>query len=169
MSKYLVVYFSHKGEYYFQGEYRDLKVGNTEIVANKIQKMLDADIFEITTVKEYPYSYKECCDEALYEQKNNIHPELTRFLPSLDEYSTIVLAYPCWWSTIPMPVFTFLDHYDFSNKHIKPICTHEGSGLAKSVDDIKNCCLTAIVEEGLAIKGSDVYECDKILEDWFNK
>lgn len=38
---------------------------------------------------------------------------------------------------MPMAVYTFLEHYDFTGKTVHPFCTHEGSGLAHTVQDIQ--------------------------------
>ena len=57
---------------------------------------------------------------------------------------------------MPMPVWTFLEKYDFSGKTIMPLCTHEGSGMGHSESDIKKICPAAKVEKGLAIRGSSV-------------
>lgn len=65
-----------------------------------------------------------------------------------------------------MAVFTFLEHFDFSGKTIKPFCTHEGSGLGSSVSDIKELCPTAKVEKGLAIQGGSVRRARKDIEKW---
>lgn len=65
-----------------------------------------------------------------------------------------------------MAVFTFLEHFDFTGKIIKPFCTHEGSGLGKSVRDIQSLCPTATVEKGLAICGGNVEKAQKEIEKW---
>ena len=65
-----------------------------------------------------------------------------------------------------MAVFTFLEHFDFSKKVIKPFCTHEGSGMGSSEKDIKRLCPTAKVEKGLAIHGSSVERARKDIERW---
>lgn len=65
-----------------------------------------------------------------------------------------------------MAVFTFLEHFDFSGKTIKPFCTHEGSGLSGSVKDIKKLCPKAKVEAGLAINGGRVSRARKDIENW---
>ena len=66
-----------------------------------------------------------------------------------------------------MAVFTFLEHYNFfDGKIIKPFCTHEGSGMGRSVADIKRLCPGATVENGLAIHGSSVNKSKKDIEDW---
>ena len=53
-----------------------------------------------------------------------------------EQYERIA-KYPNYWGTVPMPVVTFLKHFDFSGKRIKPFCTHEGSGLGRSEQDTK--------------------------------
>ena len=65
-----------------------------------------------------------------------------------------------------MAVFTFLEHFDFSGKTIKPFCTHEGSGLGSSLSDIKKLCPAAQVEHGLAIHGGSVKRSRKDIEKW---
>lgn len=68
-----------------------------------------------------------------------------------------------------MAVFTFLEHFDFSGKIIKPFCTHEGSGMGSSVTDIKRLCPEAKVETGLAIRGGSVDNSKKDIEKWIRQ
>jgi flavodoxin len=68
-----------------------------------------------------------------------------------------------------MPVFTFLEQYDFSGKTIVPFCTHEGSGLGHSERDIKKLCPEATVLKGLAINGSRVSEAKMDNANWLDK
>lgn len=163
--KTLVAYFSRAGQNYFGGAFRDIKEGNTSKVAKKVQSITGADIFEIVAVHKYPENYKACCDEALAEQRSNALPPLQNDI-DISAYDRIILAYPCWWGTMPRPVFTFLKNHDFSGKTISPICTHEGSGMGSSEGDIKSICPTANVTKGLAIRGSNVDSCDSLLKDW---
>ena len=51
MSKSLVIYYSRKGENYVNGSIKKLEKGNTERIAEFIQKHTDADLFEIETIK----------------------------------------------------------------------------------------------------------------------
>ena len=70
---------------------------------------------------------------------------------------------------MPMPVFTFLEHFDFAGKTIRPFCTHEGSGLGRSEDDIRRLCPGAKVEKGLALHGSSVKEAQEDVERWIRR
>ena len=51
---------------------------------------------------------------------------------NMDQYDTIILGYPNWWASIPMPIASFLEEYDFSGKTILPFCSHGGGGLGQS-------------------------------------
>ena len=155
-SNSLIAYYSRKGNNYMGGKIVNLPIGNTEVVATKIQKLTGGDLFQIETVKAYPADYIETTTVAMDEKKKNARPELTEKIDNMDSYNVIYLGYPNWWGTFPMAVFTFLESYDFSGKTIIPFCTHEGSGLSNSERDIKKLCPNANVKSGFAIRGGSV-------------
>ena len=65
-------------------------------------------------------------------------------------------------------MFTALERLDFNGKTIMPFTTHEGSGLANVVRDIKKCAKGAIVKEGLAILGSSANDSKSKLQTWID-
>lgn len=77
-------------------------------------------------------------------------------IDSMDDYDVIYLGYPIWWDTLPMPVASFLEEYDFAGKTIIPFASHEDSGLGLGVSMIKELCPDAEVLGGFAIEGGDV-------------
>lgn len=162
----LIAYFSRAGENYVNGAIKNLSVGNTEIAANMIAEITDSDLFQIVPVHAYSDDYNACISEAQDDQRRNARPDLKEYIDSLDGYDTIYLGFPNYWGTMPMCVFTFLEHYDFAGKTIKPFCTHEGSGMGRSESDIRQLCPQAKVEKGLAIHGADVSHARKSLEKW---
>lgn len=164
--KSLVAYYSRKGNNYVGRRIICLPVGNTEVVAKKIQQLTGAELFKIKTIVDYPEDYTETTRVAQKELRENARPELSAQLNNLDSYDIVYLGYPNWWGTMPMAVYAFLESADFSGKTILPFCTHEGSGLGSSVQDIKKLCPYAKVLEGLAITGSTVSKCDKNFENW---
>jgi len=168
-SKVLIAYYSRRGQNYVAGQIKNLEIGNTEIIAKKIQKMTGGDLFEIDTVKPYPKDYNETTEVAMTEKRANARPVLTKSIDNMAQYEVIYLGYPNWWNTFPMAVFTFLESYDFSGKKIIPFCTHEGSGMGQSENDIRKLCPSAVLEKCIAIKGSSVHGADKQLEIWINK
>ena len=166
MAKTLIAFFSRADENYFGGAMRYVEVGNTEIVCNKIKEMIDADSFKIEMKHPYSPVYMTCIDEAKKDLRENARPELINYLDSIDEYDTIILAYPNYWGTMPMAVFTFLEKYDFSGKTILPLCTNEGSGMGSSERDIKKYAAGATVKSGLPITGSSAAKADKSVKKW---
>ena len=146
MAKTLIAFFSRADENYFGGAMRYVKVGNTEIVANIMKDLTGADTFKIEMKDPYSPVYMTC----------------------IDEYDTMVLAYPNYWGTMPMAVFTFLEHFDFSGKAILPLCTNEGSGMGSSERDIRRTCPGAEVKKGLAITGSAAANSKSSVERWLS-
>ena len=167
--KTLIAYYSRKGQNYVAGAIKNLEVGNTEVVAKKIQAITGGDLFEIQTVKDYPHDYTETTDVAMSEKRANARPELKQYVEDIDIYDVIYLGYPNWWGTFPMAVFTFLESADFSGKTILPFCTHEGSRLGNSERDIKKLCPNTNVQPGIAILGAGVNSADSLLEAWLKK
>ena len=149
----LIAFFSRRDENYVNGLIKVLNRGNTEMAAAVLQKLTGADLFQIEPMQPYARDYNECIAQAQEDQKRNARPELKSYPESIDGYDTIYLGYPNYWGTMPMAVFTFLEHFDFSGKTIKPFCTHEGSGLGSSVEDIRRTCPGAEVKEGTGCPG----------------
>ena len=172
--KPLIVYFSRVGSSKpFQGldavSSASLPKGNTIVIANMVHDLVGGDMFQVVTVDPYPASYDATTDVALKEQHANARPKLSTHVARMADYDTIFLGYPDWWGTLPMPIFTFLEEYDFSGKTIIPFCTHEGSGLGNSQRDIKRLCPKATLLDGLAIRGSSVDGAQKEVADWLAK
>lgn len=165
MSNILIVYFSHKGKNYVGGNIVNLKVGNTAIAAEKIANQTGGKMIEIIPQKDYPLEYAPCTEVANVELRQNARPTLQNTIDIIN-YDTIILGFPNWWGTMPMPVWTFLESGDFTKKTIVPFCTNEGSGMGESVNDIKKLCPFSKIMEGLAITGSRVAFADKDISKW---
>lgn len=162
----LIAVFSRRDENYVGGALKVLEVGNTEIAASVIQRLTSAELFQIVLQRAYSKGYNDCIAQAQAEQHKNARPELKSWLPDIKAYDTIYLGYPNYWGTMPMAIFTFLEHYDFTGKVIKPFCTHEGSGLGSSIDDIKRLCPTAVVKSGIAIRGGSAESRVEEIQQW---
>ena len=166
MAKTLIAFFSRADENYFGGAMRYVKVGNTEIVVNLMKEIIDAKSFKIEMKNPYSPVYMTCIDEAKKDLRENVRPELVSYPDSIDEYDTVILAYPNYWGTMPMAVFTFLERYDFSGKTILPLCTNEGSGMGSSEKDIKKYAKGANLKKGLSITGSAAASSKKSVQKW---
>ena len=139
--KVLVVYFS--------------ETGNTQKLAKLISDEVGGDFRRIETVKSYPTG-EALFDYTKNERDNDERPELKDLDINIDDYDVIFVGYPIWWYTLPMPIYTFFDNYDFSGKVIVPFNTHEGSGDGGTYSTIKGWEKDANVLDGLAIRGGDM-------------
>ena len=166
MSKNLIIYYSRKGENYWNGSIRNISKGNTEIVAEFIQNAVGGDLFEVDTVKTYAEDYYACIEEAQNELRAQTRPELKKYIDSIDGYDTIFVCGPCWWGTFPMAIFTQLEKLDFSGKKVMAVMTHEGSGLGHCENDLKKICAGAIFGKGLAVHGADASKSESTVASW---
>jgi len=166
MAKTLIAFFSRADENYFGGAMRYVKIGNTEIIVNDMKELIEADTFKIEMKNPYSPVYMNCIDEAKKDLRAKARPKLVSMPDSIDEYNTVILAYPNYWGTMPMAVFTFLENFDFSGKTILPLCTNEGSGMGGSERDIKKTCPGADVKSGLAVTGSEAANAGRRVKKW---
>lgn len=164
--KNLVIYYSRKGQNYWNGSIVELKKGNTQICAEFIQQAIGADLFEIQTVKPYSLDYTKCTQEAQKEINKNARPELVKYLDSIEDYDNIFVCGPCWWGTYPMAIFSQLEELDFTNKKVMALMTHEGSGLGNSMRDLKKICKNARFGQGMAIHGADANQSQEAITQW---
>ena len=160
--KALIIFFSHAGENYSVG---NIEVGNTKIVADYISELTGADQFEIVAEKDYDMPYNKLIQVAKEEANNG---ELPAYKGDIDvsKYDTIFIGGPIWWGTYPQVMFTFFRDHDLNGKTIFPFVTHEGSGLASTVSDIKKAWPNATVKNGFAIYGHEVRSGKVKVEKW---
>lgn len=135
--KKLIAYYSRAGENYFSGAHRTIAGGNTEKAARLLAELTGAELFHIEQKAPYSDNYDACVAEARRDLRANARPELMALPERLDDYEEIYLGYPNYCGTMPMAVYTFLEHYDWQGKTIHPFCTNEGSGLSNTEQDIQ--------------------------------
>ena len=137
----LVVYFSH--------------TGTTRGVSEYLHEVVGGDLIEIEPVNPYPEGYSDALDPAKKEQQENARPEIANVIEHFDSYEVIYLGYPIWWGTTPMIINTLLETYDFSGKTVVPYATSGGTGIDKSIKDIRSEIPKADVKDGLLVKSND--------------
>ena len=125
--------------------------GNTRGIAQEIQRQTGADLYEITPVNPYSTSYNTVLMEAQEDQHRQARPELADPPENLDEYDVILLGYPNWWASIPMPIASFLEMYDLSGKTIIPFCSHGGGRFGQSLTAIAKLAPDSVMGEGLSV------------------
>lgn len=165
----LIIYYSRKGQNYFNGTIQSISKGNTERVAEFIQTAVGGDLFEVDTIKPYSADYTTCTEEAKAEVQQNARPELKKYLTDISSYENIFVCGPCWWGTFPMAIFSQLDKLDFTGKKVFAVMTHEGSGLGHCERDLKAACPGAIIGKGLAVHGGSAAGSESTVAAWAQK
>jgi flavodoxin len=138
-------------------------------MAEQIQSVTGADIFELKTVTPYPKEYRPTTEQAKREQESGYRPPLSTKPENLSDYDVIFIGSPNWWGTLAMPFFTFLEENNLSGKTVVPFMTHEGSGFGNALADLKRLCPNAAIMEGLAIRGGRVQGAQSEIARWLSK
>ena len=125
--------------------------GNTQGIAFEIQKQTGAEIFEIEPEKPYSENYNTVLREAQRDQHRKARPKLKNRVKNFDDYDIIMLGYPNWWASIPMPIASFLEEYNFDGKIIMPFCSHGGGRFGQSLTAIAKLSPKALITEGLSV------------------
>lgn len=161
--KVLIVFFSHAGENYGVG---NIKVGNTKLVADEIQKVTGGDEFEIVANKNYDMPYDALTKLAKEESEKGEKPSFKGDIKNINDYDTVFIGGPIWWGTYPRVMFTFFDKYDLNGKTIIPFTTHEGSGLGSVVEDLKTIYPKATFKEAFSIYGHETRKDLSKVDKW---
>lgn len=159
----IVIFFSHAGDNYSVG---NIEVGNTKIVADYISEITGADQYEIVTHKYDGMAYMPLIDLAKKEAADGELPPYEGAAPDLTQYDTVFIGGPVWWGTYPQVMFTLFKDIDLAGKTVIPFTTHEGSGLANCVDDVKKAFPKATVTKGFSIYGHEVRSGKAKVEKW---
>ena len=159
----IVIFFSHAGDNYSVG---NIEVGNTKIVADYISELTGAAQYEIVTHKYDGMAYNPLIKLAQEEANAGELPPYEGQAPDLSQYDTVFIGGPVWWGTYPQVMFTLFRDINLDGKTVIPFTTHEGSGLANCVNDIKRCFPKARVTAGWSISGHEVRGGKAKVEKW---
>ena len=161
----IVIFFSHAGDNYSVG---NIEVGNTKIVADYISEITGADQYEIVTHKYDGMAYMPLIELAKKEAADGELPPYEGAAPDLSKYDTVFIGGPVWWGTYPQVMFTLFKDIDLAGKTVIPFTTHEGSGLANCVSDVKKAFPKATVIKGFSIYGHEVRSGKAKVEKWLS-
>lgn len=144
-------------------------LGSSEYIARMIQRETGGDLFAIETVQDYPTTHDLLLEFAYNEKADNARPELAAQIENPDRYDVIFLGFPNWNADLPMPLYTFLEKYDFSGKTIIPFTTHGGSGFSRTIQTISELQPgAAVVSDGLSIARNNVSGAESDVAAWVN-
>lgn len=163
MKNAIVIFFSHAGDNYAVG---NIKVGNTKIVADCISELTGAAQYEIVTHKYDGMAYNSLIKLAKEETNKGELPPYEGKVPDLSRYDTVFIGGPIWWGTYPQVMFTLFRDINLDGKTVIPFTTHEGSGLASCVSDVRKAFPKATVTGGFSIYGHEVRSGKAKAEQW---
>ena len=143
-------------------------LGNTQYMAQVIQRTVGGDIFRIEPQTPYPTNHSTLVSLAAQEQNNNARPKLAVQIENFADYDTVFIGYPIWWSDMPMIMYTFFEEYDFSGKTIIPFSTHGGSSFAGTPATIQQLEPNANMLDGLTISRNNIQEAEQQIVNWVN-
>lgn len=142
---------------------------NTENIANLLNEILDADLYEI--VPETPYTsddlnYNDSSSRSSQEMNDpDARPAISGSVDNMEQYDVIFLGYPIWWGQAPKIISTFLESYDLSGKTIVPFCTSGSSGIGSSATNLHSLASAATWMDGQRFSGS---ASRSTVETWVN-
>ncbi len=110
--------------------------GNTWPLAQYAAEYLNADLFRIEA--EIPYTdadlnYND--DDCRANQEmgdDSSRPALAATVENMEQYDTVILAFPIWWGQAPRIIETFIEAHDLSGKTVLTFCTSGGSGFGRT-------------------------------------
>ena len=143
--------------------------GNTRGIAEEIRRQTGFDLFEIEPDPPYSADYNTVLMQAQEAQHRQDRPNLRRHVEDMKRYDTILLGYPNWWASIPMPIASFLEEYDFSGKVILPFCSHGGGRFGQSLTAIAKLAPDAVLGPGLSIHYSGGTSMPQDVADWLQR
>lgn len=147
------------------------RLGNTQYVANLIKEHTNADIFRIEPVKQYnTEDHQALIEDAQEEQRLDSRPEIKSKINNFEDYDTIFIGYPIWWSDLPQILYTFLESYDFTGKNVYLFSTNGGSGLAGTVNTITNKLSGAKVNQNaFKLYRNNMEDAPREVESWLKE
>ncbi len=80
-----------------------------------------------------------------------------------------MLGYPNWWASIPMPIASFLEEYNFSGKKIMPFCSHGGGRFGQTLTAIAKLAPNASLMKGLSVHYSGGSQLVNDIENWLKE
>ena len=143
-------------------------LGNTQYMAQVIQRTTNADIYRIEPQNPYPTDHTTLVAQAREEQDQDTRPAIKDAISDFDSYDTVFIGYPIWWSDLPQILYTFFDTYDFSGKTVIPFSTHGGSSFAGTPAAIQSLEPGAKMLDGLTISRNNIQDAEQEIVSWVN-
>ncbi len=143
--------------------------GNTKAMSEKLAKAIGADLFEIKPVTPYTHADLDWTNKnsrsSVEMSDKSSRPQIAELPNSVADYDEIFIGFPIWWYVAPTIINTFVESINLKGKKVIPFATSGGSGMGKTLANLKPSCPDANWVEGKVINGMS----EKALADWAEK
>lgn len=162
-AKTLVVYYSY--------------TNNVSRIVGELRTMIDCDVVEIQPAEkglDYAANNYAIGSAQIAAIRNNpssasSYPPIDQVDVNLDEYDTIIIVAPLWWSQMAAPLQTYLFNNGaaMAGKNIGLIVSSASSGISGVVADAKRLIPGGkFLDPNLWIRSSQTASCRSIIEQW---
>lgn len=150
---------------------------NVERIVNELRKQIEADVVEIEPAeKELDYAANNyaigsALISAIRNNPNNpdSYPAIDPVNVNLDEYDTVIIGAPLWWSNMAAPMQTFLFQHgaEMAGKNIGLIVSSASSGISGVEGDAKRLIPDGkFLTPSLWIRSSQTSNAATLISDW---
>ncbi len=162
-AKTLVVYYSY--------------TNNIETIVTELRSQIECDVVEIepaTKGLDYAannYALGNALLSAINANPNapSSYPEIDSVDINLDEYDTVIIGAPLWWSHMAAPLQTFLfnNGAKMAGRNIGMIVSSHSSGISGVVADAKRLIPNGnFLEPSLWIRSSETPNSHTLISKW---
>ena len=162
-AKTLIVYYSY--------------TNNVEKIVNELSRQIEAEVVEIEPAEkglDYAANNYAIGSAQIGAIKNNpddssSYPAIDPVNVNLDEYDTIIIAAPLWWSQMAAPLQTYLFHHgkEMAGKNIGLIVSSASSGISGVEADAKRLIPGGhFLSPSLWIRSSQTSNASSMLDSW---
>ncbi len=162
-AKTLVVYYSY--------------TNNVEKVVTELRSQIECDVVEIEPAEkglDYAANNYAIGSALISAIRNNpdeaaSYPAIDSVDVNLDEYDTVIIGAPLWWSQMAAPLQTYLfqNGSKMAGKKIGLIVSSHSSGISSVVADAKRLIPEGeFLEPSLWIRSSETSNCRSLISKW---
>lgn len=166
MGKTLVVYYSY--------------TNNTHTIVSDLQTQIEADVIRIEPAEkglDYAadnYAIGSALISAIRENPDDAssYPAIDPVEVQMDEYATVIVAAPLWWSNMAAPMQTFLFHHgdEMAGKNIGLIVSSASSGISGVEADARRLIPDGnFLSPSLWIRSSQTSNCHSMIAEWLDE
>lgn len=153
---------------------------NVHTIVSDLQTQIEADVLRVEPAEDgidyaaNNYAIGSALISAIRNDPDSpsSYPDIRTTADNLDDYDTIIVATPLWWSNMAAPMQTFLFRYgdQMAGKNIGLIVSSASSGISGVEADAERLIPEGIfMSSSLWIRSSQTSDCHSMIADWIEE